>query len=475
MQYLRYQRIALCFCALFMAANLAVAQGPIVMSEEQNAHLTRMRKYMAEQRDADSAFFYIRAFSKGVNDDTRIFLTQAVHYSLALSLDSMANHASMMSDKAGKKGVFAENVLHKLTKEEAYGLAETARPLSLWFQIQHGVNTNASVDDWVREFIAKEIVSQDVYKNRSGRYGVMIYDALLKNKSLLPLSETLFAALNGELSKGEITATESSSFGQLQQRAWTRYMLASLNVLRAGATENANEKDGYLKTAFGNSPDRIDLNNYGFYYDMPFLFGYDKLSFQTDYLTFLTENKADQTKLLPVLLQMSLADPIYKSQLQEAYRMLVNPPKDFQAFWLENVNGQADPLPAFHLSMLDGRKFQSQELSGKWILVDFWGTWCAPCREEHPDLEELYRSFVLPQKEKMTVVTIACNDTQKKVQDYMTGKKFTFPVGLSDGEVEKTFAISYYPTKLLITPQGKYMRVPNRKDWVNFVKQYTGL
>ncbi|MCE7042906.1 TlpA disulfide reductase family protein [Dyadobacter sp. CY312] len=457
------------FMLLVLSLYHVQAQSPITLTTEQSGNFTNVKKYINESPNQDSAFVYIVKFSKDLTKETKGLLSDEIHYPLAqMLIDTSGKNAS-------EKKEFATTLLGLLTRDTTTELSTLVRPLDLWMKIQASAKNPTQVTTLINKFIKNEVESNDLYASKSGRYGVLIYKAIVGNPALSEVSEQLFVALSKQFGNAPISVTESTPYDELRRRSWLRYIYASLNLLRAINTQNLEEKESSLKIAFKNSPDRIDLTNYGFYYDMPFLFGADKISFQSDYLTFLTQQKADNNKLIPVLLEMSLADPTHKSQLEEVYGRTDNNKMSFEAYWLENVNSRSANIPPIELSMLDDKKFLGKELNGKWILIDFWGTWCAPCREEHPDLENLYQSYIKPKQDKMTVLTIACNDKKDKVLGYIQEKKFTFPVAMSDGKVEKSFAVTYYPTKLLITPQGKYLRVPNGKNWVEFVKLYTGL
>ncbi len=57
----------------------------------------------------------------------------------------------------------------------------------------------------------------------------------------------------------------------------------------------------------------------------------------------------------------------------------------------------------------------------------------------------------------------------------MTENKYTFPVAMSDKLVEKSYNINSYPSKILVSPQGKYLVIPFNIDWVDFVKKYADL
>jgi hypothetical protein len=70
------------------------------------------------------------------------------------------------------------------------------------------------------------------------------------------------------------------------------------------------------------------------------------------------------------------------------------------------------------------------------------------------------------------VTTIACFDRVENVKQYMSKNKFSFPVLLSDGVIEKITKISYYPTKLLVFPNGTYIKLPINSDFNNIVAKY---
>ena len=90
-------------------------------------------------------------------------------------------------------------------------------------------------------------------------------------------------------------------------------------------------------------------------------------------------------------------------------------------------------------------------------------------------MQKFYDSTIKTNPDKITLMTIACRDTEAKVTSYMTEKKFSFPVAMSDNQIEKIYKVPGYPTKLLVTPEGKYILVPFGADWVSFVKHYADL
>ena len=108
----------------------------------------------------------------------------------------------------------------------------------------------------------------------------------------------------------------------------------------------------------------------------------------------------------------------------------------------------------------------------KWTLVDFWGTWCAPCREEHPALQKLYERTQNDKLRNLNIITIASRDDETAVNNYMQEFKYNFPVAMSDNLIEKDYNVSSWPSKFLISPQGKYVIIPFGVDWIKYVEDY---
>ena len=108
--------------------------------------------------------------------------------------------------------------------------------------------------------------------------------------------------------------------------------------------------------------------------------------------------------------------------------------------------------PVFRLKTLDGQEIDSSSLRGKVVLLNFWATWCGPCKEEMPALERLRRSFD-PNQVALLAVTI---DLQRAgIRAFMKQLDLTFPVLLDeDRDVSAMFLVRGLPTTVLIGRDG---------------------
>ncbi|WP_165760182.1 TlpA family protein disulfide reductase [Niastella populi] len=431
-------------------------------------------------KNVDSALYFIRLLAS----DKKYLptLEDLLHNSFAQSFIKRTD--SDFVNEAQKQYYLkdvetARILLPAMMADKNAGLKKAVQPVYYWARVQENENNDALLRELVAEFINTQLSTTDMYTNRVGRYALLIHRVIAPKKSLEATANELLKPVITNLKNNQVTGIEGAARPLLIKRAWYRFLYAYSNSVQGKAllAENRIKEAGpYLKTAFEYSPDITDKNvQYSFFYDLFFLTNKEDITFQDEYIDYLTKNSGNKQETLSALMTTALVNTSFKDQLKTFYNNNFPGRESFNDYWIKSINQQAQKAPAVSLKLMDGSQFSSSKQKNKWILLDFWGTWCGPCRREHPDLEKFYKNISTASTGKITLVTIACLDNEKNVSGYMTQNKYSFPVAMSDKRVEKSYNINSYPSKVLISPQGKYLVVPFGIDWVDFVKKYADL
>jgi RNA polymerase sigma factor (sigma-70 family) len=114
-------------------------------------------------------------------------------------------------------------------------------------------------------------------------------------------------------------------------------------------------------------------------------------------------------------------------------------------------------MPDLTATALDGTRFSLKDCRGKWVLLDFWGTWCGPCLSEEPTLKDAYEGW--SHDGRLLIVSASVDDTREQVAKEVAAKQLNWTqlvLGSRDQtDVPATFGVDGYPTIMLISPEGK--------------------
>ena len=123
--------------------------------------------------------------------------------------------------------------------------------------------------------------------------------------------------------------------------------------------------------------------------------------------------------------------------------------------------------PDFTVEMFDGTKVTLSELKGKVVLVNFWATWCPPCRNELARVEkEIIERF---KGQEFVFLPISRGESKDKVAEFRNKMGYTFPMGLDTTQaIFKKYATNYIPRNFLVDRDGKVVKASVGYDDAEF-------
>ncbi len=138
---------------------------------------------------------------------------------------------------------------------------------------------------------------------------------------------------------------------------------------------------------------------------------------------------------------------------------------------------KSQAAPEFSFSSLEGKTVAMKDLANKVVIVDFWATWCGPCREEIPHLNKLYAEL---KGKGLEIVGISMDvDGTDAVKDFAREFRIQYPIVLGDEKIAEEFGgIIGLPTTFIIDRQGnvakKYIGLPPAADMERIIKELVG-
>ncbi len=120
--------------------------------------------------------------------------------------------------------------------------------------------------------------------------------------------------------------------------------------------------------------------------------------------------------------------------------------------------------PDFELSDLDGKIHHLSDYRGKVLIVNFWATWCPPCREEMPSMERAWQKI---KDDGMAMIAINVGEDEDTIFQFTASYPVTFPLLLDqDSEVVGPWGVRGLPTTYVVDPQGRVVyRAIGGREW----------
>ena len=120
------------------------------------------------------------------------------------------------------------------------------------------------------------------------------------------------------------------------------------------------------------------------------------------------------------------------------------------------VDIEEGPARDFTLTLFDGESLTLSELRGKVVLIDFWTSWCPPCRREAPTLSEAYRRF---EGRGVEFVGVAVWDSEEQAAGFVRELGVEYPNGLdSKGSIAIDYGLTGIPEKYIVDREGRLVR-----------------
>ena len=130
---------------------------------------------------------------------------------------------------------------------------------------------------------------------------------------------------------------------------------------------------------------------------------------------------------------------------------------------------EGDVAPDFELTMFDGSVVKLADLKGKVVLLNFWATWCPPCREELSHVEkDIIEKF---KGQDFVFLPVSRGEKKETVAAFREKMGYTFPMGLdTDSLIYKKYAVTYIPRNFLIGKDGKVVKASVGYDDAEFAE-----
>lgn len=114
--------------------------------------------------------------------------------------------------------------------------------------------------------------------------------------------------------------------------------------------------------------------------------------------------------------------------------------------------------PEFSIKDINGRKIDINSLKGKVVLIEFWATWCPPCRRSIPEMETLYERFLDKDFALIAISLDEGSNAVETVKNFAMEYNMTYPIAVDTGEVSKLYQVTSIPTIFLIDKSQKIVK-----------------
>jgi len=373
---------------------------------------------------------------------------------------------SNISQSINRNDKNAHLYVEELSRTENNSLKSIVFPMYVWSQAKKQAPTS-NVSRVIENL--NQVLNSSDYASRSDRYAYLTLSELMDNNLISTKKYELYLkkCIVNLTSQLEIN-TELEENENKKALTWRRFLLSYFyyDLYKLTSTEKFLEKASFY--SLNQNDKKYDTECF---YDNILFSGSTKIvNHKITYYKFLKETNQTE-KALALLKEIIFIYPSRKNLgiLKNQYD-IVKKEESFEEFWFGYFNQKANELPQknkiFNIDLTGIPK----SYQNYWILIDVWGTWCKPCLEELPELQNFYVDNLKNKNSKLKIHTFSYASTGLK--KFMKKRKYTFPVFEVDKAIIDLLQVNSFPTKFLISPEGKFITL-SEKNWRSYTENYT--
>jgi thiol-disulfide isomerase/thioredoxin len=355
----------------------------------------------------------------------------------------------------------AHELLNMLHNYKDTLMQQRINPLYLWVTAKADAGNSRLLNKASDSFL--QMSDAEMENGNGGRYSLLVYKLLLKakkdkeaDKLLLKTISKLERYTNDTLNKNRYAAQNILAYAYyLKYEAEKK--IDTVRALR------------FLAKAAHYSPEGSKQKAYVSFYDRAFLNSEE--SYREQFIKKLF-GSGSKPQIIKILAENISAEPQSVDEMQQLFRQHY-PEDDFKAFLETNVLNTWQMAPAFTLKGIDGKNRSLGDFRNQWLVLDFWGTWCPPCRDEMPEINSFHKDIVNGKFAGVSLLSIACRDKESNVKGYVEKNNFDMPVAMAGGDIEKLYNIPAYPTKVIISPGGRMLLLHYGDDWNGIIRKFS--
>ncbi|MET3874692.1 TlpA disulfide reductase family protein [Chitinophaga sp. OAE865] len=371
-------------------------------------------------------------------------------------------------EESRKAPAGAQLLMNRLLEEKDSVLQVSVRPMSLWNKAMHTTDTA----------ILKTIVASfgnpgaaEMTLGKAARYELLVQD-ILRKANMPAAADTLLDKVLNDIKVNLADTVFWTAHPELKEKkAANKYLLSHAYYLKYETTKLTDKKAAlnYLSMAAATEPKSNADKAYESFYDRVLLHG------EENYSTYFARELAalgqpeDAMKVLSGQLAV-------QPDMLDSTRAFFNahfPGKSFNDYFRDVLLKEWKDAPDFTLKGMNNEDIRLADYQGKWLLLDFWGTWCAPCREDLPHLNELAKEINEGKRPQNAILAISCHESLETARDFIAANKYVFPAAHSDTRIEESYKVRGYPTKVLVSPDGKMLDLQFGADYAAILQTYS--